>query len=70
MSYDTPTVQILRTVLDEVLADPAFTRQQHRSAVEVAAHVLWLASQGERDPEAIKEHVLSEFLAYAANVAA
>lgn len=70
MSYDTPTVQVLRTVLDEVLASPAFIRQHHRSAVEIAAHVLWLASQGERDPEVIKEHVLREFLVYAADAAA
>ena len=66
MAYDTSTVQMLRTILDEVLANPAFTRQQHRSAVEVAERILWLASQGEREPEAIKEHVLNEYLAYAA----
>ena len=66
MAYDTPTVQMLRTILDEVLATLAFTRQKHRSAVEVAERILWLASQGEREPEAIKEHVLNEYLAYAA----
>ena len=66
MSYDTPTVQVLRTVLDEVLASSSFTRQQHRSAVKVAERILWLASQGEREPDAIREHLLSKFLAHAA----
>ncbi|MGY8663368.1 hypothetical protein Q3C01_13465 [Bradyrhizobium sp. UFLA05-109] len=63
MAYDTPTVQLLRTILDEVLTSPALTRQQHHSAVEVAERILWLASQGEREPAAIKEHLLNEFLA-------
>ncbi|MGY8681213.1 hypothetical protein Q2941_25960 [Bradyrhizobium sp. UFLA05-153] len=66
MAYDTPTVQLLRTILDEVLASPAFIRQQHRSAVEVAERILLLASQGELEPAAIKEHVMNEFLAWAA----
>lgn len=66
MAYDTPTVQLLRNILDDVLASPAFTRQRHHSAVEVAERILWLASQGEREPSAIKEHLLNEFLGYAA----
>lgn len=66
MTYDATTVQMLRNVLDEVLASPTFTRQQRRSAVEVAERVLWLASQGERDAAAIKRHVLNVLLARAA----
>jgi hypothetical protein len=63
MAYDTATVQMLREVLDEVLASGTFIRQRDRSAVEVAERVLWLASQGEREPATIKQHVLTEFLA-------
>jgi hypothetical protein len=62
MAYDAHTVQMLRTVLDEVLASSTFTRQRGRSAIEVAERVLWLASQGEREPTAIKRHLLDEFL--------
>ncbi|MBR0865219.1 hypothetical protein ACVIWV_006127 [Bradyrhizobium diazoefficiens] len=62
MAYDTATVHMLRNVLDDVLSSPSFTRQQQRSAVEVAERVLWLASQGEREPIRIKRHLLNEFL--------
>ncbi|OAF00421.1 hypothetical protein AYJ54_31670 [Bradyrhizobium centrolobii] len=62
MTYDSATVHMLRDVLDEVLASASFTQQQHRSAVEVAERILWLASQGERERGAIKRHLLNEFL--------
>lgn len=62
MAYDTATVHMLRNVLDDVLSSPSFIRQQQRSAVEVAERVLWLASQGEREPIRIKRHLLDEFL--------
>jgi hypothetical protein len=45
MTYDTVTVHMLRDVLDDVLSSPSFTRQQQRSAVEVAERVLLLASK-------------------------
>ncbi|KRQ15377.1 hypothetical protein AOQ71_10275 [Bradyrhizobium manausense] len=38
-------------------------RQKHRSALEIAERILWLASQGEREAATIKEHLLNEFLA-------
>lgn len=66
MAYDAATVVLLRNVLDEILTGEAFTQQQHRSAVEVAERVLWLASQGERDSAAIKQHVLNMLLDRAA----
>ncbi|MFT4121540.1 hypothetical protein [Bradyrhizobium sp.] len=66
MAYDTPTVHLLRSILAEVLASQAFTRQRHQTAVDVAERILWLASQGERDPAAIKEYVLTEVLARSA----
>ncbi|MET4015907.1 hypothetical protein [Bradyrhizobium sp. S3.2.12] len=66
MAYDAATVQMLRNILDEILASETFIRQKHRSAVQVAERVLWLVSRGEREPAAIKEHVLNEFLTYAA----
>lgn len=66
MAYDAATVALLRNVLDEILTGEAFTQQQHRSAVEVAERVLWLASQGERDAAAIKQHVLNMLLDRAA----
>ncbi|MCK1624191.1 hypothetical protein IVA98_13665 [Bradyrhizobium sp. 160] len=66
MTYDAATVQMLRNVLDQVLASTTFIRQQHRSAVELAERILWLASQGERDAAAIKMHVLNVLLARAA----
>jgi hypothetical protein len=66
MAYDAATVAVLRNVLDEILTDDAFTQQNHRSAVEVAERVLWLASQGERDSAAIKRHVLNVLLTRAA----
>lgn len=66
MAYDAATVALLRNVLDEILTGEAFTQQQHRSAVEVAERVLWLASQGERDSAAIKQHVLNMLLDRAA----
>ncbi|GAB9113632.1 hypothetical protein BDS110ZK25_77830 [Bradyrhizobium diazoefficiens] len=69
MTYDTVTVHMLRDVLDDVLSSPSFTRQQQRSAVEVAERVLLLASQGEREPIRIKRHLLNEFLASAASEA-
>src|SRR6476620_8624768 len=69
MTYDTATVRMLRDVLDDVLCSPSFTRQQQRSAVEVAERVLWLASQGEREPLRIKKHLVSEFLVSAAGEA-
>lgn len=62
MTYDTATVHMLRNILDEVLSSPSFTRQQQRSAVEVAERVLLLASQGQREPGNIKQHLLTEFL--------
>lgn len=66
MAYDAATVAMLRNVLDEILTGDAFTQQNHRSAVEVAERVLWLASQGEQDSEVIKRHVLNMLLARAA----
>lgn len=66
MAYDTATVVTLRNVLDEILTSEAFTQQQHRSALEVAERVLWLASQGERDSAAIKRHLLNVLLNSAA----
>ncbi|MDA9472969.1 hypothetical protein XI03_00040, partial [Bradyrhizobium sp. CCBAU 65884] len=63
MAYDTATVQMLRNVLDEVLASSTFIGQKHRSALEIAERILWLASQGEREAATIKEHLLNEFLA-------
>lgn len=69
MAYDTATVHMLSDVLDDVLSSPSFTRQQQRSAVEVAERVLLLASQGEREPIRIKRHLLNEFLASAASEA-
>jgi hypothetical protein len=62
MAYDLTTVQMLRDVLDEILSSASFTRQQHISAVEVAERILWLASQGEREPIKIKRHLQSELL--------
>ncbi|WP_145668820.1 hypothetical protein [Bradyrhizobium stylosanthis] len=61
MAYDTATVQMLREVLDDILSSRAFTDQEQRSAVEVAQRVLWLASQGERQPENIKRHLREQF---------
>lgn len=62
MAYDTATIHILRSVLDEILSSPSFIRQQYRSAADIAQRVLWLASQGQLEPESIKRHLLSEFL--------
>ncbi len=62
MVYDTATVQMLRNVLDEVLASSTFIGQEHRSALEIAERILWLASQGEREAATIKQHLLNEFL--------
>ncbi|MBP0113849.1 MULTISPECIES: hypothetical protein [Bradyrhizobium] len=61
MAYDAVTVQMLRDVLDEVLSSPPFTLQQQRSALEVAERILKLASQGERRPDNIKQHLRNEF---------
>lgn len=65
MAYDAATIHMLRDVLDEVLSSPSFTRQRHRSAVEVAERILWLASQGEREPSTIRRRLVKEFLASA-----
>ncbi|KYK43492.1 hypothetical protein A1D31_38170 [Bradyrhizobium liaoningense] len=67
MAYDTATVQMLRNVLDEVLASSTFIGQKHRSALEIAERILWLASQGEWEAATIKEHLLNEFLASGSN---
>lgn len=66
MAYDAATVAMLRNVLDEILTGDAFTQQNDRSALEVAERVLRLASQGERDPAAIKRHVLNTLFVRAA----
>ncbi len=63
MPYDNATVQMLRNVLDEVLASSTFIEQRQRSALEIAERILWLASQGEREAARIKQHLLNEFLA-------
>ncbi|WP_027556337.1 hypothetical protein [Bradyrhizobium sp. Cp5.3] len=63
MAYDNATVQMLRNVLDEVLASSRFIGQKQRSALEIAERILWLASQGEREAATIKLHLLDEFLA-------
>ncbi|MDA9497730.1 hypothetical protein XI05_09565 [Bradyrhizobium sp. CCBAU 11357] len=63
MGYDTATVHMLRNVLDQVFASSTFIGQEHRSALEIAERVLWLASQGEREAARIKQHLLNEFLA-------
>ncbi|MHC2585429.1 hypothetical protein [Bradyrhizobium diazoefficiens] len=65
MAYDTATVQMLRNILDEVLASSTFIGQKRRSALEIAERILWLASQGEREAATIKQHLLNEFLASA-----
>ncbi|MDA9398627.1 hypothetical protein XH79_07440 [Bradyrhizobium sp. CCBAU 45389] len=67
MACDTATVQMLRNVLDEVLASPTFIGQEHLSALEIAERILWLASQGEREAAPIKQHLLNEFLANGSN---
>ena len=66
MSYDAGTVAMLRAVLDEMLVSEAFTRQSHCSAVDLAQCILNLASEGERDAQNIKRHILSVFLARSA----
>lgn len=63
MAYDIATVQMLRNVLDEVLASPTFIGQKQLSALEIAERILWLGSQGEREAATIKHHLLDEFLA-------
>jgi len=57
MHYDVNTVAMLRAVLDETLASEAFYRQNQVSAVDLAQHILRLASKGERNAAVIKSHI-------------
>jgi hypothetical protein len=54
MSYDPPTIAILRRALDEVLSDSRFYRRKSASALEIAEHLLAQAAAGERDLQRLK----------------
>jgi hypothetical protein len=54
MPYNPADIEMLRTVLDELLVSDAFARQSRYSAIDVAQHVLRLAAQGERDAAFIR----------------
>ena len=62
MQYDTATVAMLRTVLDDLLVNRAFMDQTYVSSVDMAERVLRLARSGERDATVIKQKLLHELL--------
>jgi hypothetical protein len=66
MIYDSATLTMLRTVLDQMLLSEAFTRQNRYSAVDIAQRILNLASRGERDAQNIERHIRNLLLTQAA----
>ena len=63
MNFDASAVAMLRVILDDLLVSEAFTRQGQLSAVDLAQCILKLASKGERNSRAIKDHVQNLLLA-------
>jgi hypothetical protein len=55
-------VAMLRSVLDELLVNQAFTEQNYLSTVDIAERVLRLAAAGEREASVIKKLLLQELL--------
>jgi hypothetical protein len=62
MSYDAPTIVILRRALEEVLLDARFHRRKSGSALEIAEHLLAQAAAGERDLERLKSSAFKKLI--------
>jgi hypothetical protein len=60
MYFDPDTVALLRTTLDHVWAGLPPTRRALTSQSVLAERILRAAAQGERNPDRLRAHALSE----------
>ena len=65
-AYDTSTLALLRSVLDEILVDQKFLEARSVSSLEIAEQLLSLASDGDRDAERLKASILESLSGKAA----
>ncbi|MCP1768525.1 hypothetical protein ABIF68_004085 [Bradyrhizobium japonicum] len=63
MSYDTPTVQVLRTVLDEVLLAPSSPGSEIVQRLKLRSAFSGLLRKGNGSLVRSEAHLLNEFLA-------
>jgi hypothetical protein len=64
-SYDPETIDLLRSALDEAWASLTPDKQAHTSKTALAARILRLAAEGERDPVRLRTYALLEVVAAA-----